>query len=129
MSSFDGVFYLSLSGAIIGFLGLCLKQIFQSKCTETSICWNMINIKRNVEMEEKLEERKIDLGIVSGSDGLQNNQSQQQIIRPISRPPSPNQRYSRQNSLIQQLQSQINSRNPSNKTLPIKPLVPTNEEV
>ena len=115
----DSVFWITLSTGILAFLGLLVRQCFQSRCTEVSCCWNCINIKRDTEAEKEEVEYKIDNGITSGNDF--NNQSNQQIIRPITRPPSPNQRYSRQNSLIQQIQSQLNSRQPSSRNQTIIP--------
>ena len=62
-STFDGVFYITLVGAVIGFLGLLARQCFQIKCSETTCCYGLIVIKRDTKVEEQIEEYKLDHGI------------------------------------------------------------------
>jgi hypothetical protein len=78
--TFDGVFFITITGAIIGFLGLLIKQCFKSKCTDAVFCWGLINIKRDVITEEKENEFNIEHGIINDDN-------------------SPNQRVNRNNPL------------------------------
>ena len=115
-TTFTDVFWLTLSASILGFLGLVMKQCFNSKCTEMNICCGLVSIKRDIENEIKIQEFNVEHGIVS-SDQIPPNE-------PITRQPSPipshrnsintfSQNPSRRhslNSLVQQ------SRPASNKT-------------
>jgi hypothetical protein len=62
--TFDSVFWLSLSVGIFGFLGIAIKSCLKSKCSDTSICWGMFNIKRDTQAELEENEFEIDHGIV-----------------------------------------------------------------
>ena len=53
---------------IISFFIIFIKIILKSKCFYFSCCWNFIEIKRDVKLEEKLEEIKIDKGIKSNNN-------------------------------------------------------------
>ena len=58
-------FWITLSGLIIGFLGLSLRMCLKSKCDDVQCC--CIKIHRDVITEEKLEEKEIDYGIYDKS--------------------------------------------------------------
>ena len=47
----DGVFLIALVTIITGFLIVCIKLIFKSKCREVNLCYGMIKVERNVELE------------------------------------------------------------------------------
>ena len=47
----DGVLLISLVTIITGFLIVCIKLIFKSKCREVNLCYGMIKVDRNVELE------------------------------------------------------------------------------
>ena len=47
----DGVLLISLVTIITGFLIVCIKLIFKSKCREVNLCYGMIKVERNVELE------------------------------------------------------------------------------
>ena len=47
----DGVFLIALVTIITGFLIVCIKLIFKSKCREVNFFYRMIKVERNVELE------------------------------------------------------------------------------
>jgi len=55
---FDSVFWITITGLVISFclgiINVCLK----SKCQNTSLCWGMVEVKRNIqgEIAEQKEE-------------------------------------------------------------------------
>ena len=58
MSSFDGCFWISISGVIAGFFGTILIYSLKSKCKKCIMCFGLVNIERDIENEineEKLE--------------------------------------------------------------------------
>jgi hypothetical protein len=44
----------------VGLLALIVKYGFKSKCSDVSLCFGLISIKRNIEQE--IEEQKLDGG-------------------------------------------------------------------
>ena len=60
--TFNSVFWLSFSAALFAFCGVSLGYCFKSKCSETNICYGLIQIKRNVEAENKEEEMQLEHG-------------------------------------------------------------------
>ena len=48
-----------LSTLFIGILGLLIRYGFKSKCTDVSLCFGVLNIKRDVKLE--IEEEKMEL--------------------------------------------------------------------
>jgi len=54
--TFDSVFWLSISAAIFGFCGLGIRSCLKSKCSDFSVCWGCLEIKRDTQSE--LEENE-----------------------------------------------------------------------
>jgi len=56
MDEANGLFYLSLATLLTGFtlklFSICLK----SKCENCDICYGLLSVKRNVQLEEKEHE-------------------------------------------------------------------------
>jgi hypothetical protein len=50
-STFDSVFWITLSGIITGSIGLCIRYSLKSKCDLVKVCWGLLEIHRNVELE------------------------------------------------------------------------------
>ena len=48
---FDDTFWLTLSGIIVGVLGVLIRYCFLSKCDNVSICYGILKIHRAVELE------------------------------------------------------------------------------
>ena len=55
----DGVTIISLVTIILGCLIASLKILFKSKCISVSICYGLLNIRRQVELETEIIEDKI----------------------------------------------------------------------
>ena len=51
----DGVTIISLCTLIIGFMAMICKLCYKSKCSNINIFYGLINIKRNVEIENEIE--------------------------------------------------------------------------
>ena len=47
----DGVLLISLVTIVTGFFIICIKLIFKSKCKDVNLCYGMIKVERNVELE------------------------------------------------------------------------------
>ena len=47
----DGVLLISLVTIVTGFFIVCVKLIFKSKCRDVNLCYGMIKVERNVELE------------------------------------------------------------------------------
>ena len=47
----DGVFLIALVTIITGFFIVCIKIFFKSKCKDVNLCYGMIKVERNVELE------------------------------------------------------------------------------
>ena len=52
--TFDGTFWLTISGLAFGFFGLVIRNCYKSKCSSIEI--GCIKIIRDVEEEEKIDE-------------------------------------------------------------------------
>jgi len=61
--NFDGTFWLSLVGIVTAFLSGALVYAIKSKCSRCTLCYGIIDIERNVELEEKFEEAELKKGI------------------------------------------------------------------
>jgi len=48
---FDDTFWLTLSGIIVGVLGVLIRYCFLSKCDNVSVCYGILKIHRAVELE------------------------------------------------------------------------------
>ena len=51
----DGVTIIALCTLIIGSVAMISKLCYKSKCSNISCCFGLLNIKRNVEMENEIE--------------------------------------------------------------------------
>jgi len=49
---FNGTFWITIATLLTGSLALCIKYCLKSKCDTVSICCGMVNIHRNVELEQ-----------------------------------------------------------------------------
>jgi len=62
---FNGTFFLSCLGIITAFISGALVYCIKSKCSECSVCFGLISIKRDVQIE--LEEQKIEMTLAAGN--------------------------------------------------------------
>jgi hypothetical protein len=62
-NEFNGAFWLTITGVLTAFISGALVYAVKSKCSKCNICFGLINIERNVEIEEKIEEIELERGI------------------------------------------------------------------
>jgi hypothetical protein len=62
-SDFNSAFWITMTGLIIGFLGVIIKFCLKSKCKTCSLCFGLIKIERDVDAENKEEQMEINAGI------------------------------------------------------------------
>jgi hypothetical protein len=55
MLTFDGVFFITITTLITGFLGIAIKYCLKSKCEKCDICWGLLTIIRRVDIESQIE--------------------------------------------------------------------------
>jgi hypothetical protein len=55
---FNSVFWLSLATMILGSFAVCLKYCYQSKCQDILLCYGLINIHRDIDVEAEIDEQK-----------------------------------------------------------------------
>ena len=60
---FNSGFFLTIAGIITAFLSGTLVYCIKSKCTRCSLCYGLIDIQRDVALEEKIEEAELEKGI------------------------------------------------------------------
>jgi len=72
MIDYSEGFYISICTLVIGFLGLTIKQCLASKCDNVVCC--CLKIHRAVDLEERIEERRLDYGIYDKTE--RNNTAQ-----------------------------------------------------
>ena len=60
--TFDGVFFLTISSLVFGCFGLVIIYCLKSKCDNINICYGLITVHRNVELETEEEMRELEMG-------------------------------------------------------------------
>jgi hypothetical protein len=55
---FNSVFWLSISTMILTSFGVLLKYCLKSKCDKIDLCFGLIKVHRNVEIENDIEIRQ-----------------------------------------------------------------------
>jgi hypothetical protein len=66
MTEYSEGFWITLTGLVIGFLGLSIRYCLKSKCDAVE-CF-CFKIHRVVDLEEKLEERQLEHGIYDSEE-------------------------------------------------------------
>jgi hypothetical protein len=62
-NEFNSAFWLTITGVLTAFISGSLVYAIKSKCSKCNFCYGLINIERNVEIEEKIEELELERGI------------------------------------------------------------------
>ena len=62
-TQFNGTFFITMAGIIVGFLGLIVKFCLKSKCKTCSVCFGLVKIDRDIQAEIEEEKLEIDAGI------------------------------------------------------------------
>jgi hypothetical protein len=61
---FNGPFWIAMAGLMISAIGVCSYNVLKSKCTECTICWGLIIVKRDVIAENDAEKMELERGVV-----------------------------------------------------------------
>ncbi len=62
-NEFNSAFWLTITGVLTAFISGSLVYAIKSKCSKCNFCFGLVNIERNVEIEEKIEELELEKGI------------------------------------------------------------------
>jgi len=54
-TTFDGVFFITITTIITGFMGLSIRYCMKSKCDDVNICFGLFKIHRRVELEQEID--------------------------------------------------------------------------
>ena len=69
-TTFDAVFWITITTIITGSIGLALKYCLKSKCDNVSCCWGGLAIHRNIDAEKEEEMKAMELGIADSTRNL-----------------------------------------------------------
>lgn len=58
----DSAFWISIATLVIAAYRFSLSQIYKSKCVNFKLCWGLINVKRDVQVEAKIDEKALEVG-------------------------------------------------------------------
>jgi hypothetical protein len=50
-TQFNGTFFITMAGIIVGFLGLIVKVCLKSKCKTRSLCFGLVKLDRDIQAE------------------------------------------------------------------------------
>lgn len=67
----DNTLIYGLATLGIGFLGVLVRYGFKSKCSDVSICFGLLSIKRDVESEVKAEQIDLEMSRPHHSPSVQ----------------------------------------------------------
>jgi hypothetical protein len=54
INTYDGVFFITISTLLFGCFGLVIKYCLRSKCDNINLCFGLITVHRNVELETQV---------------------------------------------------------------------------
>ena len=60
---YDGVFFITITSLLLGFFGIVVKYCLRSKCDNVNLCFGLVTVHRNVELEVQEEMKEMELGI------------------------------------------------------------------
>jgi hypothetical protein len=63
IDTFDAVFFVTISTLLFGCFGVLIKYCLRSKCDDVNLCFGLITVHRNVELEAQEEMKAMELGI------------------------------------------------------------------
>ena len=73
INTYDGVFFITIASLVCGAFGLSVRYCLKSRCDNVNLCFGLITIHRNVELESNEEIRKIENGINDEEERKKNN--------------------------------------------------------
>jgi hypothetical protein len=65
----DSAFWISIATLVIAAYRFSLSQIYKSKCSDFRLCFGCINVKRDVQIEAKIDEKALDVSHQEDSKG------------------------------------------------------------
>ena len=68
ITTFDAVFFLTIGSLVCGGFALVIKHCLKSKCDNVNLCFGMITVHRNVELEAEEEMKELELGVKDKDD-------------------------------------------------------------
>ena len=63
IETFDAVFFVTISTLLFGCFGVLIKYCLKSKCDNINLCFGLVTVHRNVELEAQEEMKAMELGI------------------------------------------------------------------
>ncbi len=71
----DGIFWVSIATLLVSAYKFTLTELYRSKCSKFTCCFNLMNIERNVDAEIKY-----DIENIHQAHQEQDNKKQQNVI-------------------------------------------------
>ena len=68
ITTFDAVFFLTIGSLVCGGFALVIKHCLKSKCDNVNLCFGMITVHRNVDLETEEEMKELELGVKDKDD-------------------------------------------------------------
>ena len=65
MSTFDGVFFITIATILAGSFGLSVRYCLKSKCERFNLCCGLFEIVRRVDLEVQEELAQMEMGITN----------------------------------------------------------------
>lgn len=82
ISTFDGVFFITIATVTVGFFGLIIKTCIRSKCEHFSLCFGLIKVDRRVDLEVQEDLARIEHGLPDIEDVTQNQTATRRQSKP-----------------------------------------------
>ena len=57
----DAAFWVSIATLTIGAYRFSLSQAYRSKCSNFKLCWGLLDIKRDVVVEQQIDQRAMEI--------------------------------------------------------------------
>lgn len=57
----DAAFWVSIATLVIGAYRFSLSQAYKSKCSNFNMCWGLLDIKRDVQVERQIDEAALQI--------------------------------------------------------------------
>ena len=73
------VFWVSISGLIVGAYKFSLLEIYKSKCSSFKCCFNLLSVERNIEQEVKVDLETIHQEQKRSSINLEHQEQKEEV--------------------------------------------------
>ena len=58
----DAAFWVSIATLVVAAYRFSLSQAYRSKCSQFHMCWGLVKINRNVEVEARIDQIELEQG-------------------------------------------------------------------